>query len=59
MQWICQQGSFHPQFDRCFLMPPHIPLHMGMDIANDENFIALMAKLVKEKPELWAEDIAE
>jgi len=40
-------------------MPPHIPLHMGMDIANDENFIALMAKLVKEKPELWAEDIAE
>jgi hypothetical protein len=32
---------------------------MVMDIANDENFIALMAKLVKEKPELWAEYIAE
>jgi hypothetical protein len=32
---------------------------MGMDIAKDENFIALMAKFIKEKPELLAEDIAE
>ncbi len=33
----------------------------GVDvvIADDENCIALMAKLMKEKPELWAEDIAE
>jgi len=28
-------------------------------MANDENCIALMAKFVKEKSELWAEDIAE
>jgi len=28
-------------------------------IANDEDCIALMARFINEKPELWAEDIAE
>jgi cytosine deaminase len=28
-------------------------------IANDAECIALMTRFIKEKPELWAEDIAE
>lgn len=47
--------------DKNFPGNPKFLHERGVDvvIADDENCIALMAKLIKEKPELWAEDIAQ
>lgn len=47
--------------DRNFPGNPALLRQHGVEviIADDANCVALMAKLIAEKPELWAEDIAE
>jgi creatinine deaminase len=47
--------------DRNFPGNPAFLREQGVDvvIADDPDCIALMARLIREKPELWAEDIAE
>jgi cytosine deaminase len=46
--------------DRNFPGHPHFLREKGVDveIVDDPDCIALMARLIREKPELWAEDIA-